>query len=165
MTGGVLTDTHGQSVQCDSTLMTLNSQTGALEARSQTSASSQGTTSLIRTAPAALTTHALNSKVPDLYLKDLKAFSVQIEGIVQLVQVTSFQRVPDPTAECGNHVLLNTTLGSFKLDATHLHHADGESEVTGSFSIKTNNRRKLEAKTITAFYDAGKNLALSCNSV
>ena len=88
-------------------------------------------------------------------------FTAKVDGHVQYVKVNSFRREIDVTMECGNYVLLDTNLGQFKLDTTHLWHNGGKVEVTGTFT-NVFGRRKLKAIDLVAFYEDVAEIEFEC---
>jgi len=146
----VLTDLDGNPVQCASRDIVVNEANGALMSRNGDNT--------IRTLQVPFIQHPLSSKVPDKYLKQLREFSATVEGTTLHVHVNSFRRVIDVTAECGSTVALETNLGEFILDATHLWYHGGVVEVVGIFST----RRKLSADGLAAFYEDVGDIEFEC---
>ena len=88
-------------------------------------------------------------------------FTAKVDGHVQYVKVNSFRREIDVTMECGSYVLLDTNLGEFKLDTTHLWHNGGKVEVTGTFT----RGRKLRAIDLVAFYEDVAEIEFECTLI
>jgi hypothetical protein len=66
--------------------------------------------------------------------------------------------VIDVTAQCGSTVALQTNLGEFMLDSTHLWYHGGAVEVLGIFSTG----RKLSADNLVAFYEDLEDIEFEC---
>jgi len=161
-TYSVMVDLDGNPVQCASREMFVDENNGALMRRSgesgENGSPTLGVGQGIRTLSVPHVEHPLSSRVPDKYLLQLREFTAIVDGMKQYVQVHSFRRVIDVTAQCGSTVLLVTNLGEFKLDATHLWYHGGVVDVMGIFA----KGRKLSADTLIAFYDDVEEMEFEC---